>query len=360
MKKTRILMFQIAQSNFLMSKIQIYFKKAGGLKLLKRWVKDGVLLDAVGLFLLLGHTKKALEQLRDAIGLKIQNKLRKKFRKEIAELHQRDAMNNTLGQRSGDGKYDVSIVNFNSVTKKNVDLVVSKTVWIFWWQSIEQAPELVKRCYRSVKKNMTGWNIVLISRNNYKEYTKIPNFILEKLDRGIITITHFSDILRLDLLIRHGGLWLDATVLCTNKNIPETILRSDLFFYQTQKPGADGHATLMSSWCIWSKADNHILKATRSLLYAYWKRYDYMADYFLLHQFMTIVMQEFPEEARCIPPYTNENPHILLLHFFDKYDEHLWNDWKRQTCFHKLSYKLDMKKMKIKDTFYDYIINTDV
>lgn len=146
-------------------------------------------------------------------------------------------------------------------------------------------------------------------------------------------------------------MWLDATVLCTNGKLPKSIINSDLFVYQTQKPGADGHATLMSSWYMWAKKYNHILSATQQLVYSYWKRYNYMMDYFLLHQFMTIVMQEFPKEAKRIPPYTNENPHILLLHFFDKYDEDLWNDWKWQTCFHKLSYKLDKNDMEKKEHF---------
>lgn len=67
-------------------------------------------------------------------------------------------------------------------------------------------------------------------------------------------------------------------------------------------------------------------------------------------------MQEFRENAHRIPPYTNENPHIILLHFFAKYDKNLWNDWKQQTCFHKLSYKLDKKEMEKEGTFYDTII----
>lgn len=333
-----------------MSKIRGYFEKAGGVKLIKQWAKAGVLLDAVGLFMILGHSKTALEQLRNAVSLKIQNKLRKKFRKEIEKLHKEYDIKGHKGE-------DAAIYNNISEEGKSDDDNLNKTVWIFWWQGIEQAPDLVKVCYKSIEENLKDWNIVLITKDNYKQYTEIPKFITEKLDKGIITLTHFSDILRLDLLLRHGGLWLDATVLCTDGNIPNVILQSDLFVYQTQKPGADGHATLMSSWCMWAKPNNFILKATQELLSAYWKRYNYMIDYFLLHQFMTIVMKDFPEETKRILPYTNENPHILLLHFFDRYDERLWQDWKKQTCFHKLSYKLNKKEEGHVCTFYDVIIN---
>lgn len=336
-----------------MSKIRGYFKKAGGVMLIRQWAKAGVLLDAVGLFLILGHSKTALEQLRSAVSLKIQNKLRKKFRKEIEKLHKEYDIKGHKGE-------DAAIYNNMSEKRKSDDDNLNKTVWIFWWQGIEQAPDLVKVCYKSIEENLKDWNIVLITKDNYKQYTEIPKFITEKLDKGIITLTHFSDILRLDLLLRHGGLWLDATVLCTDGNIPNVILQSDLFVYQTQKPGADGHATLMSSWCMWAKPNNFILKATQELLSAYWKRYNYMIDYFLLHQFMTIVMKDFPEETKRIPPYTNENPHLLLLHFFDNYEERLWQDWKRQSCLHKLSYKLEKKDMEKNVTFFDVIIKKTV
>ena len=73
-----------------------------------------------------------------------------------------------------------------------------------------------------------------------------------------------------------------------------------------------------------------------------------------------VVMKDFPEETKSIPPYTNENPHLLLLHFFDNYEERLWQDWKRQSCLHKLSYKLEKKDMEKDLTFFDVIIKKSI
>ena len=61
-----------------------------------------------------------------------------------------------------------------------------------------------------------------------------------------------------------------------------------------------------------------------------------------------------------IPPFCNTVPHILLLHFFDKYDEDLFEDLKNMTCFHKLSYKFTEEDMDKKGTFYDVIINGSI
>lgn len=312
-----------------MSIAKDYFHKAGGLKLIKQYWRAGVLHTAIIQFLLLGRSRKALELLRLIVSLKVQNRLERKY---ASNLH----IDYSFGDK---------------------DKCASKIVWIFWWQGLENAPALVQKCYQSIKENLSDWEIVHITEQNYKKYVSFPDYIIDKLENGQITLTHFSDLLRLELLINHGGLWLDATVLCTSGDIPQSILNADLFVYQAQKPGADGHATIMSSWCMYAKTNNNILIVTRELLYDYWKKNKKMDDYFLLHQFFTIACHQYIEEAKKIPSYCNSVPHILLLHLFDKYDEQYWEDLKRMTCFHKLSYKLDEGKLKMKGTYYDRIIN---
>lgn len=312
-----------------MSDAKKYFKKVGGLGLIKQYCRAGVLWEAVLLYFTLGKSKKALEILRLAVTMKTQRRLEKKYKETLKNLH-----------------YDESQGH-----------VYSKKIWVFWWQGIENAPRLVKRCFQSVKENLSDWEIILVTEHNYKNFCQFPEIIIKKMEEGQITLTHFSDLLRLELLIKHGGLWLDATVLCTNSDIPQSILNSDLFVYQAQKPGADGHAVIMSSWCMFARTNNIILIATRELLYNYWKKNTKMDDYFLLHQFFTIACNYYPEEARKIPPFSNSIPHILLLHLFERYDNQYWEDLKRMTCFHKLSYKLDAEKMKIKGSYYDQIIN---
>ena len=311
------------------NELNYYFDKAGGFSLLKQYWRAGALWTAIAQFCILGRSKKALELLRMAVSLKTHENLQKKYGKLLINFK----IDNTLPH------------------------LASRKVWIFWWQGMENAPHLVKRCYQSVRENLGDWDIVLITEKNYKEYVSFPESIIEKLGKGQITLTHFSDLLRLELLIQHGGLWLDATVLCTSGDIPKSILNSDLFVHQAQKPGANGRATLLSSWCMYATTNNKILLATRELLYAYWKKNTKMDDYFLLHQFFTIACNYYPEEARKIPPFSNSVPHILLLHIFESYDNDYWSDLKRMTCFHKLSYKIDQEKMELKGTYYDMIIN---
>ncbi len=76
---------------------------------------------------------------------------------------------------------------------------------------------------------------------------------------------------------------------------------------------------------------------------------------FLLHDFMSIVLEKYPEEWSKIVPRDNATPHILLLRLFEKYDEETWNAIKAQTPFHKLSYKFDKEKAKRCGTYYDQL-----
>jgi len=62
--------------------------------------------------------------------------------------------------------------------------------------------------------------IHIITLENYREYVDIPQHILDKFERGIITMTTMSDVLRFQLLARYGGYWLDATVFFSS-DIPK-------------------------------------------------------------------------------------------------------------------------------------------
>lgn len=313
-----------------MTKTRHYFEKAGGIKLLKQYLLNGVLGTAILQFLILGKCKTALEILRLSVTLKIRQRFSKKYTRKLRQ--------------------------FDAQQKDKLPHLEHRTIWLFWWQGEDAMPPLVKKCYSSVKENLEDWEIILLTEQNFLQYAEFPDYIMEKLKSGVITLTHFSDLLRLELLIRHGGLWLDATVLCSSGNIPKSILKSDLFLFRPQKPGSNGRAITMSSWLMWAKTNNRILMATQVMLYEYWKQNDWLSEYFLLHHFMSIVMDYYSEESRHIPPFSNSVPHILQIHLFDQYDEAFWNDLKQMTCFHKLTYKLEGKDTNEQNTYYRKLI----
>lgn len=303
------------------------FNKYGGMSLIKQYYKAGVLFFAVTEMFRLGSSKTSLELLRAGVQLKIQKRLHK--------------------------RYEYVLKNIDKKKIENMEHKSSGNIWICWLQGIENAPEIVRKCVDSIKENFKNRNIVFLTEENYKDYITFPAYIQKKIDSGVISKTHFSDLLRLELLLTYGGIWIDATVFMTGSNISKMITDADLFMFQELKPGRDGHCMPMSSWFIISKTNNLILYTTRELLYEYWKRNDSMIDYFLIHHFLNISRLHFEEEWNKIPKYSNGDAHLLLLELFEEYDEERFNEMKRITSVHKLSYKFTEEQMNKKGTYYD-------
>ncbi|MDE5947156.1 MAG: capsular polysaccharide synthesis protein [Oscillospiraceae bacterium] len=312
-----------------MGKLTEIFKKQGGSRLIKQYWKGGELPTAVAEFLILGRSKTALEILRLSANFKLKKKLRKKYKQKISDF----------------------VNNYKFKKSENK----SKKVWVCWFQGIEQAPPLVQKCYQSLKEHLTDREIVLITENNYQEYVQFPEHIQKKIDSGIISKTHMSDLLRLELLLRYGGTWIDSTVYCTGGKIPSYMLDSDLFVFQKLKPGSNGNSISISSWFISSCADHPILALTKEMLYEYWSINNDMIDYFIFHYFFQLAIEQYPEEWKNVMPFCNSIPHILLLRLFEEYDENIWNAVKEMTPFHKLSYKFSDEQANVQGTYYKKI-----
>ena len=67
----------------------------------------------------------------------------------------------------------------------------SNTVWFLWMQGIDQAPELVKKCLASLQKQIKDKEIVILDENNLLDYIQLPNYIMEKYQKGIIKNVFF-------------------------------------------------------------------------------------------------------------------------------------------------------------------------
>lgn len=312
--------------------LEIY-KKVGGREILRQYRKSHVLVYALLQTLLQGFSKKSLEIVRLSVDKKILSKLRKSYKAFI--------------------RHYVQEHEAETLEKKHADII-----WTSWLQGMENAPHIVQKCYESVQNHIRGKEIVVITEENYSDYVTFPDFILDKYKSGIISKTHFSDLLRIELLAQYGGTWMDSTVYCTGEIEQNDMLDSELFLFQCLKPGLDGHCTAISSWLMTADSNHKIILLTRALLYEYWRKHDSLADYFLLHDFFQLAIEAYPEEWNKVIPFSNSTPHILLLRLFEEYDETIWNAVRKQTGFHKLTYKFSEEQSSVRGTYYDVIFGS--
>lgn len=228
----------------------------------------------------------------------------------------------------------------------------SNKVWWCWFQGEENAPLLNRVCLQSLKEKLKDREIVVITLDNYKDYVDIPDYIIEKFNKKKITYTHFSDILRIELLTKYGGTWIDSSVYCTSYN--KDFFDKPLFAFSNFMK-ADS-SIVCSSWFITSEMENPILLTVRDLLHKYWKDNNKLIHYYLVHFFITMATSKYPKLWKDVPKFSNIPPHILQFELLDKFDEKRYDQIKKMSDFHKLNQKLDFSNSK--GTFYEKIIKT--
>ncbi len=262
----------------------------------------------------------------------------------------------------------------------------SKMIWFCWLQGLEQAPPIVKACYNSLRRHLTDREIKVIDNENWKEYVDLPDYIVEKWKKGRIPAALFSDLLRLELLIKYGGTWIDSTVLCTGFKFQDCppgesahvrdssikfgspltqsqtssykwkeFLDADLFLFQYTKQGSI--PVSISNWFIASCSNNDVLIVLRDMLYAYWKDYDCTLDYYIFHLFFSMLSKEYTEEILAMPYGQSMNSLVIMHHLGEKFNQEKWEKLTQRVSFHKLAFRVSKEIKEDKDNYFNKIIS---
>ena len=228
--------------------------------------------------------------------------------------------------------------------------ITNKTIFWCWFQGFNNITKLGLSCLNSIKKNLQGYNIIIINDTNINKYVNIPKYIMDKYKKGIFSPTHFSDILRLELLNTYGGTWIDSSVLINkfDKRFYDNIL----FFFGTKWEGE----CVGSSWFITSEKNSPILKTTLDLLYEYWKENDKLYNYFLFHLFFKMACDKYKDDYNKVLFISNRDPHILQSQLPNKFNKSFYDHILDISSVHKLTIHKNDNEYK-NNTFYSYIID---
>ena len=230
----------------------------------------------------------------------------------------------------------------------------SNKVWVCWLQGFEDAPPLVQACCRSLKRNLPDREIVLLTEENLPDYIQLPDYILTKYRARNIGRAHYSDLLRVSLLCEYGGLWADATVLCTAPEFGEFLKTQPLFvFKKFDLTRADIDPIIASSWLISSYPQHCVLTLTRDLLYAYWKKSEYPADYFIFHIFFALAARHYQELWDAVPAFNNHSPHTMGFELGAHFTPERWKQLLKMSDFHKLNHHISYSA---RNTIYGQIL----
>lgn len=136
-----------------------------------------------------------------------------------------------------------------------------KIIWFLWLQGLENSPPIVTACRDSWLKNNPTWDFRFVTQENLGTYSGIDLASFDHLEKS-----QLADLIRLDLLLRHGGVWVDATCFCINdlESWLPAYMKSGFFAFE--KPGRD---RAISSWFLASTPNNALIKSLHSQLTRY-------------------------------------------------------------------------------------------
>lgn len=213
-------------------------------------------------------------------------------------------------------------------------------VFTIWLQGEEKAPELVKACIRSMRRNFRQ-EVVVLDEKTLFDWITLPDHIIEKWRAGKIGAAHFSDICRVELLFRHGGYWLDSTDYVTSL-IPEVIAEADFFMYLAGDKLMGCYAGVQNCF-IRSRRQDPLLAIWRQVIFNYWSEENSVADYFVHQLLFKITTECNPVAAELFArmPHIGQDPtHALWFgHRLDPYDPERFRQLTEGAFFQKTTYK---------------------
>lgn len=218
-----------------------------------------------------------------------------------------------------------------------------KYIWVFW--ASDKIPDIVQSCLYSIKQYAEDMQLIIVNLHNYDKYVSLDSVIYEKFKSGSLSITHFSDVLRMKLLYEYGGIWLDCTMIQTK---PWNIewFKYPLFTQKMvhNKSCVPSPSKGMISSFFWiSQPRCTFFKAMYDLFVAYWNKHDMLIDYLLIDYFWVLITDSSPickQAFMCLP---DSNPNIYRLsqnkNKLLSEDEFLALIDDNNTILYKLSYK---------------------
>ena len=257
-------------------------------------------------------------------------------------------------------------------------------IWLSWWDGEETMPPLVRVCYKSLLKQAGTHPVQLITKHNFQNFITIPEYIIEKVNSGLMTVTHFSNILRANLLYDYGGIWMDATILVLNE-----ISLDKFTFFTLKAPEKNGVGVTISRFAGLSSGfsdkrkrfRNHtepqisrwsgfLLAGTRQcpvfaylrdILYAYWKDHNDQIDYLLFDYTIALGYDNIPIMKKLIDnvPCSDVEKFVLEENMNAEYSDELFSQFP-MTTFHKLTWKkqFNTNTKDNKPTIYGHLLSS--
>ncbi|GBU20884.1 hypothetical protein R80B4_00771 [Fibrobacteres bacterium R8-0-B4] len=236
------------------------------------------------------------------------------------------------------------------LTQKPITVEAPETIWQFWDNPAGRTtPDIVKASFKTVEQFKGNFEHKILDNSTVGNYSDLPGYIFDRLKKRQMRYAHFADLLRLNLLKNHGGVWMDATVYMTDF-IPERITNQDFFVFFTGELTSFPYSFAQNCF-IRAKIGSFLCEAWYRMCVEYWKNEARRVTYFQ-HQLMfkTLVLKNpiARDLFTKMPHLSEDETHRLTgSRLIKKFDANEWESIRKASFFQKTRYMI--KKRKIAD-----------
>lgn len=144
---------------------------------------------------------------------------------------------------------------------------IPKIIWLLWFQGQKEAPPLAIKCFKSWTDLNPDYLVIFLDNTNLPKY--LTKEVISICTNPSISLQAKSDIVRINLLAEHGGIWADSSCMCLKPlDVWLPIVSKTGFFCFSHK---NHHHTLASWFMISSK--NHLITKRLSVYFNnYWSK----------------------------------------------------------------------------------------
>jgi hypothetical protein len=188
-----------------------------------------------------------------------------------------------------------------------------RLIWFHWSQGLDALPPVARRCLESWVRLNPDWKVMFLDRTKLGQWVAPDDLPLEALRATSEQVC--ANAIRLALLRRHGGVWVDATSWC-RKPLSGWLIHRPGAFFAFASPGPDRS---MANWFLASLPGDYLVRTLEREYVGIFQKYGALKPF--SNGFVQEVLQRCEDTSVFLEPLMFERlrgyPYYLFHYLFE-------------------------------------------
>ena len=227
-------------------------------------------------------------------------------------------------------------------------------VFIYWDKGFANSPVLVQKCFAAWSRALEHHQLQVLTDENISQFVSIPDYIEPF---RLNARAQYSDWLRLSLLEKFGGAWVDAT---TYPGVGFSELLNDFVSGNLNFSSPRRRDRAVASAFIWSSGTSHVVRTMLATTDVYMRKFSQPFHYFFFHYFFAALKmrdEKFYHESSAGPFMDGHRWQRFWAIRDRRYNPSEARELLRSIPIHKLSYKFRSEDV-IPDSILAHLLDT--